>query len=200
MEIKLTRSRQTADWGSRAGLAKVIPSSVAVGSGTGSADSLGTVTFSGVSSISLNNVFSSTYKHYLMNFSAESSANSTLRFRLRSGTTDASTTGDYLWSTIYNHNGSATVSGDISSTTYSSWQILDMYNSSTIQNTGTFYIYNPNVAVLTTLTSMRNYYNATNSYTIFSAATHKQATAYDGCTLFPVSGTMTGTVSIYGHN
>jgi hypothetical protein len=33
----MTRSRQTADWGSRAGLAKIVPSSVAVGSGTGSA-------------------------------------------------------------------------------------------------------------------------------------------------------------------
>ena len=60
----MTRSRQTADWGSRAGLAKIVPSSVAVGSGTGSANSLGTVTFSGASSVSLNGCFSSTYDNY----------------------------------------------------------------------------------------------------------------------------------------
>ena len=60
----MTRSRQTADWGSRAGLAKIVPTSVAVGSGTGSADSLGNVTFSGASSGSLNGCFTSTYDKY----------------------------------------------------------------------------------------------------------------------------------------
>jgi hypothetical protein len=60
----MTRSRQTADWGSRAGLAKIVPSSVAVGSGTGSSDTTGKVTFSGASTVSLNGVFTSSYRNY----------------------------------------------------------------------------------------------------------------------------------------
>ena len=60
----MTRSRQTADWGSRAGLAKIVPSSVAVGSGTGSASTTGLVTFTGASSVQLNGVFSTTYENY----------------------------------------------------------------------------------------------------------------------------------------
>ena len=60
----MTRSRQTADWGSRAGLAKIVPSSVAVGSGSGSFDANGAISFTGASSISINGCFSATYDVY----------------------------------------------------------------------------------------------------------------------------------------
>jgi len=42
----------------------IIPSSVAVGSGSGSVSTSGTVTFSGASSVSINDVFSATYDTY----------------------------------------------------------------------------------------------------------------------------------------
>ena len=87
----MTRSRQTADWGSRAGLAKVIPSPVAVGSGTGSANTLGTVTFSGASSVSLNGIFSSTYDNYrILLDSTAASASAALNIRVRVSGADAS--------------------------------------------------------------------------------------------------------------
>ena len=42
------------------GLIAIVPTSVAVGSGTGSSSGNGLVTFAGVSSVSLNGVFSAT--------------------------------------------------------------------------------------------------------------------------------------------
>jgi hypothetical protein len=86
----MTRSRQTADWGSRAGLAKIVPSSVAVGSGTGSADTTGTVTVSAASSVSLNGVFSSTYDNYRIFINGNTASNSDVSLRLRVSGTDNS--------------------------------------------------------------------------------------------------------------
>jgi len=86
----MTRSRQTADWGSRAGLAKIVPSSVAVGSGTGSASTTGTVTFSGCSSVSLNDVFSATYDDYKIVINVESAGAPELGIRMRVSGSDNS--------------------------------------------------------------------------------------------------------------
>jgi hypothetical protein len=107
----MTRSRQTADWGSRAGLAKIVPSSVAVGSGTGSADSLGTVTFSGASSVSLNDIFSSTYDNYRIFISlTECNQAAYLGLRLRVSGADNSTTNYRYGNTLLNTQSGQTVS------------------------------------------------------------------------------------------
>ena len=50
------------------GMKLVVPSSVAVGSGSGSVATQGTVTFSGASSVSINGCFSSTYDNYRILF------------------------------------------------------------------------------------------------------------------------------------
>ena len=95
----MTRSRQTADWGSRAGLAKIVPSSVAVGSGTGSADALGTVTFSGVSSVSLNDVFSSTYENYQIVATLVGTTVEAFNMRMRVSGADNTTSNYYFTGT-----------------------------------------------------------------------------------------------------
>jgi hypothetical protein len=93
----MTRSRQTADWGSRAGLAKIVPTSVTVGSGSGSASALGTVTFSGCSSVSLNGVFSSAYNNYkvLVNVNSIDSTGTNIIY-LRFGTSGTPTLSEVM--------------------------------------------------------------------------------------------------------
>ena len=73
------------------GMKMVVPTSVAVGSGSGSVDTNGAVTFSGASSVSLNDCFSSTYQNYkiVMNLSAATSND--VQMRLRVSSTDAAT-------------------------------------------------------------------------------------------------------------
>lgn len=188
----MTRSRQTADWGSRAGLAKIVPSSVAVGSGTGSASALGTVSFSGCSSVSLNDVFSATYDNYkvlltisganvtgTMRFRVSGADNSTANYNLQTlrvtGTTidGGRSTGQTSFTNI---GGVATVEMPV--------EMTITYPFATAK-TG-ISVYASNSDDLSRITGMGGYFDATTSFTGFS--------------LIPSSGTITGTVRIYGYN
>lgn len=197
----MTRSRQTADWGSRAGLAKIIPSSVAVGSGTGSADSLGTVTFSGASAVSLNGVFSSIYTNYRIIIMLDASAASAeFDMRMRVSGSDNSSS-NYTWirygANGVNGNFSSSGSGTSLSTffrlapisgTYSTGSIIDViapFDSSyhtTVFNQGGY---------MDTL--------ASNWFMGNMGGNMSVTTSYDGFTIFPNTGNLTGTVSVYGY-
>jgi len=75
------------------GLRMVVPTSVAVGSGSGSVDTNGAVTFSGATSVSLNGCFSSTYQNYKIVVAGGVSASATggtITLRLRKSGTDNS--------------------------------------------------------------------------------------------------------------
>jgi hypothetical protein len=194
----MTRSRQTADWGSRAGLAKIVPSSVAVGSGTGSADSLGNVTFSGCSTVTLNGVFSSTYKNYMA------------FVKLNSQTSD----GSYGWrlsasgtptSTLYFTGGlrisiAGAITGQAGSNVSYFWLgDLDVGNTERTSSMTHFIL--PNVAVNTHMYSTGFMTNTVGDYfACQNNGNQNDATSFDGVQLYVTAGNTTGTVSIYGYN
>jgi hypothetical protein len=73
----------------------LIPTSVAVGSGTGSFNATtGNVTFTGATSISVNGVFSATYNKYVVILNAGVTTNNNVDFRLRTSGSD-NTTANY---------------------------------------------------------------------------------------------------------
>lgn len=192
----MTRSRQTADWGSRAGLAKVIPSSVAVGSGTGSADSLGTVTFSGSSSVSLNGIFSSTYTNYRVLFNAtNATSNSAITMRMRASGSDA-TGSNYYRAGTFNYNNSATVSALNASGT--SFALVDILSVAPNRSYLTIELSQPNNAVETMLTFYSAAQNSTSMYAFQGVGLHDLTTAYDGFTL-SFSANSSGIISVYGY-
>lgn len=78
----------------KSGLVPIVPTSVTLGSGTSTISSNGQVTFTSASSVSLNGVFSSTYRNYKIVMSENGTASANLAFRLRVGTTDDAT-GNY---------------------------------------------------------------------------------------------------------
>ena len=188
----MTRSRQTADWGSRAGLAKIVPSSVAVGSGTGSADSLGTVTFSGASSLSLNDVFSTTYDNYkiLMNIS---SANSTANLLMRLRVSGSDNTG----ATTYQRTGyySTTTSISTSYEAISYWFLGNLNNG--VSQKIPMEIFDPFKTIATTAYSTM--FQQTTNISMGINMTHIDSTSFTGFTLYPSTGTFTGTISVYGY-
>ena len=188
----MTRSRQTADWGSRAGLAKIVPSSVAVGSGTGSANALGTVTFSGCTSVSLNDVFSATYANYKVLLTS-SGGGITLTMRFRVSGSDNSTS-NYNQQTLRVtgttiDGGRAT--GQTSFTNIGGAASVEMPLEMTIMypfasaKTGIL-VYASNSDDLSRITGTGGYFDATTSFTGFS--------------IIASSGNITGTVSVYGYN
>lgn len=189
----MTRSRQTADWGSRAGLAKIVPSSVAVGSGTGSASALGTVTFSGCSSVSLNGVFSATYDNYLIvPDNITQSASSYMQLRLRTSGTD--NTANSYWRQYILAN-STTVSAARTQGT-----LLDLWEAgATFPASGQMDIQNPFTTAYTRANYFVNQENPTTQGFIQGSFTFNGTTSFDGFTLIPASGTITGAISVYGY-
>jgi hypothetical protein len=193
----MTRSRQTADWGSRAGLAKIVPSSVAVGSGTGSADSLGNVTFTGCSSFSLNGCFNSVYDNYrvLLEITA-SSASTGMQLRLRTSGTDASG-GNYVGGGYFCRFNSATLGGqDLNNATNFE---LGGVNSGQSSNRVVMDFQSPFLAQRTGHHSFTAGFDGTSAYGRTQHSNHNLSTSYDGFTVFPGSGTITGTIRVYGY-
>lgn len=179
------------------GLVKIVPTSVTVGSGSGSASALGTVTFSGVSSVSLNGVFNSTYKSYRMVTSIDSgSATANLRTRFRaSGSDDSSSS--YKVSGYYAFlEGAGSSFTTNTTTTYFDWgnYLNGAYPSFTTSD-----INNPYLAqhktVLSQVVSNNGAYLGQNFLQLYAGTT-----VFDGITVYGSTGTFTGTISIYGYN
>ena len=199
----MTRSRQTADWGSRAGLAKIVPSSVAVGSGTGSASTTGLVTFTTVSSVSLNNVFTSTYSNYRIMIDFTSSTGNNLTLRMRTNGTDG-TTSEYSY-IVYQITTNSTVGYTAVSGGTTSMVIVpgeaSKYSKVSLEMS------NPVSASITTSIFWQGARDSNSSpytYNYTASGVDGQAAgkpaSRDGFTLLASTGTISGTISVLGYN
>jgi hypothetical protein len=187
----MTRSRQTADWGSRAGLAKIVPSSVAVGSGTGSANAFGTVTFSGCSSVSLNDVFSATYTNYrIVGRITGTSNGAILSYQNRVSATNAATNYGFI-----EIEASGIIVSASNMTAQTSTRIGKVQNSKA--NSIDTLVTGPFLAERTSLFT-NNYFDAP-AMTIYGSQ-HTTETSYTGFTIAINTGTISGTISVYGLN
>ena len=199
--LTLASASTTYQTKASAGLTLLTPPSITATGGSGSIGANGSVAFTSASAISLNSIFSSSYTNYriLINQSSASTV-STMRFRMRSGSTDDSGA-NYALAGIYTRSDNATIaSWRDPYTSLSSWY-LGEYHSST-PTPYSLDIFNPNVASKTGISLIAAGYNDT-SHTIFNfthQGLHVPATAYDGFTIYAASGTITGTVTVYGYN
>jgi len=156
-----------------------------------------TNTFSAQSSVSINNVFSSTYDNYRLLFTFDSaSVNATYNsIRLRASGSDTSTN----YKTFRNFGYTGTVaSGDLDPVGTDEWFISD--NGTSFNGAGVvdMTMYSPNRAKYSVATT-HSAYNW-GSYTNATIAEWQtDATQFDGFTLLVSSGTITGNVSIYGY-
>jgi hypothetical protein len=184
----------------RSGLVPVVPASVGVGSGSSSVNSLGSVAFSGSSSVTLNGVFSNSYQNYrIVLVPTAASVNTRAHFRLASGGV-ASSTGNYVvigslvtangGNTLYTGNNETRVlicdthSGFI---TYSS-AVLDL-TSPFVASSNTQYHFT-GVGVESSATVTRR---------VDGSGVHWITASYDGITIVPDSGTLSGTIQVYGY-
>ncbi len=185
----------TSTWSTPAvaGLTQLVPSSVAVGSGSGSSDANGKVTFSAASTVSLNDVFSSTYDAYkiICNLSTGTDgANLGLRVRV-SGTDNSSS--NYENGLYYVGAYSSQVPGSVNSNINTFFGgICDV--SSTAGASWDFTLYNPFATAYTKGTWLGTGFNS-----IYGGGVMTVTTSYTGFTLYVSSGTITGSVSVYGY-
>jgi hypothetical protein len=148
-------------------------------------------TFSASTAVNVNTCFSSTYDNYriLVKVTGASVANGEVRIRMRSGSTDNSTS-NYNYQRLYAQSSSVGGSAATNQTsaimgpqnTALSWNVTDMASPFLAENT------------LYSTVSMYNQTNIDN----FSGA-HKVASSFDGFTMFPDSGNITGEVWVYGY-
>jgi hypothetical protein len=176
------------------GLVQIIPTSISNTSGTASVSSKGLVTFNGVSSLSLNGVFTSTYKVYKIFWIGRHSANTGCNMRLRASGTDSSAS-DHSYAVTYsNSSGGPSRYVQGLNSAFETGAAWDQYNQReiTLSNpTDTTY---EKMFFLTWASR-----NSVNGYEGGVYAGWKASTlSFDGFSLITQSGTMLGQISVYG--
>lgn len=175
------------------GLIPIVPTSVAVGSGSSSISTNGMVTFTGASSVSLNGVFTSTYKNYQMILNvAAAGADRTITFRYRAAGSD-NTVADYSYynSQIQSDGTTSTLNG----TDITSGVLANFFDELGCRAE----IFAPQAALRTTLTVQSTAARSNLGITNWGGCAFTGATQFDGITLIQASN-ITGTVTIYGYN
>ena len=158
---------------------------------------LANVSVSAASSVSLDNVFSSTYDNYIvqLNFTTGSVGAESILMRMRVSGTD-NTSSNYYWSLGYvSFTGTAAASAANSSGLTTSFTVS--YINSSGGGASTINLYNPFNTAVTRFHSIGG--GNTNGDAILSRGGNTSVTtSYTGATIFPVTGTMTGTIKVYG--
>ena len=168
--------------------------SVSGGAGLGGLVHIHTETFSAVSSVSIDNVFSAEYDSYLFSMAPIGTARSALRLRFRSSGSDdtnAAYQGQYMSyesTTAYaaretNNTNSRIGAVDTSITPFE----VKVFSPFLTQRT-------VGISQLGLAAA-----NASSNSVAVESFGFSGTTSFDGFTLFPGSGTITGTIRIYGY-
>ena len=158
---------------------------------------LHTETFSGVSSVSIDDVFDATYQNYLMTIDNSISQGAELRFQWRSSgspvtsgyrtawsiTTDSGAIDDGSFASTSRTTGFINYQGYANSAMYSSCSVINPFESTYSQVVATIGAYGPS--------------NQLNQGT--SSTAHTSVASHDGISIQMQAGTMSGSIRIYGY-
>ena len=158
---------------------------------------LHTETFSAVSSVDISSCFTSTYDNYTIVYDLEGSTNADLTMQLRNAGSNI-TAANYQWVTTGYDNGGN--SRDGYATGQTSWGI-GRVTSASLGTIGTVNIYNPLDSRNPHHTLLTFYYNSNFGTTILRTYGLRYGAdqAHDGFSLAASTGTMTGSIRIYGY-
>lgn len=181
------------------GLVPIRPTSVVISGGTASTNSLGFVTYSGCSDISLNGVFTAAYKKYLINFQVTDSATNAPLMRLSSGGT-ANITGNYQEQFLNNVDATNSASRNYNLTRLS-------LNSTGASRTtvGQLILTSPAESVWTVhelrSVARNNETSFSTIYQIFACGGFAGTTQFDGFMFLPNgASTLSGNIQVLGYN
>jgi hypothetical protein len=149
---------------------------------------IATESFSAVSSVSVNNCFNATYNNYEVKIIATSSAGAQLSHRYRVSGVDASGS-DYVMQELN------TTSTTVTSRTATRDAQRNIFLTGTEKHAAGITIFDPFLASQTMVTI----FGGGSGFNDFVTGRHTLSTSYDGITILPASGTITGTIRIYGY-
>jgi len=151
--------------------------------------------FTSVTTVTADNVFTSSYTNYLILFSATGTGANQVYFQLRASGGTAATNYNEQRLTVSNTTVTGTRLSSQTSTQVGSTR-------SALKESFSFNVFGPQLAATTNIYSNATDYSATDitlpTIDIF-ASNHSTATAYDGFIL-TVANSMTGTYAIYGYS
>lgn len=178
------------------GLIPISPTSIVFAGTSASVANNSRISFSAITSLSLNGVFTASYDNYIIFCRGSSSGQYPYtHFRLRSAGVDNVTASSYV--TQYIRSLSSTVSGARTTSDKTS-------HAGIAQSTSGFAlsIFAPALAQPTVFRDVVGVsYNTSTVPDLYDAASsHNQSTAYDGITFFPDGGTISGVMTVYGLN
>lgn len=171
----------------------IIPTSVA---GTGvTVGASGKVSFTASTSISLNGIFTSTYDHYKVEIYTTAASTAVLRVVLRSAGTDA-TAANYDYTLLYANSGSP---GSATVAANANWTLNASISSTVMKHN--LELTNPFLASMTTAIGRSVAYASAVAPLIGNfGGGHRLSTSYDGLTFTTSTGSLTGTIRVYGYN
>jgi hypothetical protein len=184
---------------SATGLILLTPTSITATGGSGSIGTNGTVSFTSTSSISLNTIFNSSYNNYriLVDITSNSANDGWHFLKLRSGTTDASTTYYYAFWARTHAGFDVSQQGN----NVSSFKVGQMDNSATGYQGYFIDLIDPFTA---NKTKMGHYGSAITDSSVVQGfaggGVHDVSSSYDGFSLISENGNITGSISVYGYN
>lgn len=152
-------------------------------------------TFSGASSVNIDNCFSATYKHYLIRRNLSHSVGAVdLQARMRVSSAD-DTGANYRRQYI---NAVSTSIGAARETAQTAWNGAFGISESTSIGFAEMWVSNPFDAARTTFWTDFGYTMTGNISLAAEVGAHDLTTSYTGITFYPLSGTITGSISVFG--
>jgi len=177
----------------------VSPASVSVGSGSATVSGNGQISFSGASSVSINNCFSSTYDNYriIINPTAAVGTDATLSFRYRASGSDISTT-TYTGQRIVYFGTTIVASTNVTGNTLHSLSLISTSRANqyyaNIEVHGPFLPRKKNFRVdINTVGEAGTFYSETHG------GWNDTTTSVDGFSIFTSGTSITGIIRVYGY-
>jgi hypothetical protein len=153
---------------------------------------VGGSTFSSSSAVNLNNIFTSTYANYKIVFNCTGTSSGVMQIRFRVSGSDNSTT-NYDWQRLAVYGGTSAPERQATQTYYLPCTINTAYAGAEVLVT------NPQVAEKKLFLGHGIQEAGPDSTQIFlTSASFNATTQFDGMSLFPSAGTITGTIRVYG--
>jgi hypothetical protein len=153
--------------------------------------------FSAASSVSLDDVFSATYENYAVIYRYTQSANAQVNMRLRVGGVDAGGASDYYL--VLNRSSTAafslTAAGNVARSN------IPIHTAPGVANSiidGTIFVASPFATAETHVGVDTFGMTTSTAFRDAGAGSRAATTSYDGFSIIPASGTITGTIRVYG--
>lgn len=161
--------------------------------GAGALTLVASATVAAASSLSVNNCFTTTYDNYLVVWTGYGSADVWMSMRLRASAAD-NTAANYDRQNLTWQSTSLTGARTTGAT---EWTMVGG-NTTAGDNATMLHVFSPKLASRTSMRSTTTY-NSSGGYGAECLAGFTATTQFDGFSLYPTSGTITGTVRVYGY-